>query len=135
MKKIKKISKIRRVKKKKIWVPPVQINSSKIEKIFGIFLENLGFNIEIQFRISYKFYDFKIKDKKILIEFQGSYYHGDPKIYEEHELNSMQKKNKKNDEFKRKLAQSNGYKLLEVWEEEFNSNPNKIKEYLLKECV
>ena len=135
--KIRKIKKVRSVKPKrsKPKRTSADITVSKAELFFGIFCKRIGIELEEQFQIGYKFYDFKVKGKNILVEFDGSYYHGDPKLFEKSELNSMQKKNMRNDKFKDKLAAANGYKLIRIWENDFNSNPNEVKERLLKECV
>lgn len=78
-------------------------------------------------------YDFYIPSKRLLIEVDGDYYHGNPEVYEEGDLNHMQKKNKKNDKYKDALAKAFGYNLERFWEKDINKNieevKNKIKSY------
>lgn len=108
------------------------VTTSAIERLFGVWCSKVGIQLEPQFQIGSKFYDFKVKDKKILIEFQGSYFHGDERLFEKKDLNGMQRKNKLNDKFKKNLANAEGYKLVEVWEEDFKNNSNNLKNELLK---
>lgn len=87
---------------------------------------------------SYQF-DFGIKYKKILIEVDGDYWHGNPKYYNidgsdsKRQLNEIQLKKIESDEEKKKWAESRGFKLLRLWEEEINNDTfkNKIKNYLI----
>ena len=141
-KKIEKIKKVKKIKKLKP-IKPIKgkplldknkITSSKIEKIFGVFLKRLGIEIEEQFQIGYKFYDFKVKGKNILIEFDGDFYHCNPEVFKEGPETKMQALNIKNDLYKEKLAKANGYKLLRIWESDFKKKPKEVEKYILKEC-
>lgn len=110
--------------------------TSKLEEDFAReFLEKLGVKYIYQFKAEDigRFYDFKIVDGPI-IEIQGSYWHGDPRLYEEKELNKTQKKNIRVDEYKQKWALSHGIPIYYIWEKDIKENPTKVMN-LLKEIL
>lgn len=73
-------------------------------------------------------YDFIIHGKRILIEVQGDYWHGNPNIYDENgndgkkKLNSIQKAKIERDNLKATFAKEKNFKLIYIWEEEINKN-------------
>jgi len=77
-------------------------------------------------------YDFKIKNKKILIEVDGDYWHGNPNIYKS--LNYIQKKKQTRDNDKENFANKHNFKLYRIWSSDLNNTKiitellNKIKE-------
>jgi len=89
-------------------------------------LNNLNIPFEHQFRLENYLFDFKIKGKNILIEVDGDYWHGNPKIYKD--LNEMQKKMQKRGLEKGKLAKTNNFILLRFWEGDILKNENKVIE-------
>jgi len=113
-------------------------NSLKKNKLEQKFAQLLDEN-NIEYKYSYflknkktcKQFDFKIKDKNILIEIDGDYWHGNPqtKSHCKH-INQV----KQNDLLKNQLAKNNGYILLRFWESEIYNNPklimDKLKEIL-----
>jgi very-short-patch-repair endonuclease len=134
VRKIRKISKIKKVRKKRLYIPRTkdEVGTSKFEKNFGLFLQRLGLEIETQFNIGYKFYDFKIKNKNIIIEADGDFYHKNPETHGDYPATAMQRKNMKNDIFKNKLAEANGYRLLRIWESDFNKKKIETTQKILK---
>ena len=72
--------------------------------------------------IGKKIYDFYIPSKNMLIEVDGDYFHGNPLIYEQADLNKMQVRNMRNDKFKDVLAKGNGYTIERVWEYDLNND-------------
>lgn len=132
VRKVRKVSKIRKIRKKKVYVPRTKndIGTSKAECNFGLFLQRLGIEVETQFQIAYKYYDFKVKDKNIFIEFHGTYYHCQPKFYPNGPINNIQRKNVKNDKYKNTLAESNGFRIIYCWEDDFNNHKDVIIEQL-----
>lgn len=71
------------------------------------------------------FYDFKIGN--VLIELNGLYWHCSPKIYKPNDLVKfpnnkfiLAKDKWKYDEEKCKFAEKRGYKIITIWEDEFN---------------
>ncbi len=108
---------------------------NSLEKRFSILLNSLNIQYYFQFFINNgiicKSYDFKIKNKNILIEVDGDYWHGNP--------NSDTKFDKwedvqKNDRIKDNLANENNYSIIRFWESDINNNiklvTNKINECL-----
>lgn len=65
---------------------------------------------------------------KVVIEINGNYWHANPIIYKDN-LNSTQKSNVKRDELKKKFLESQGYKIIYIWEEEIKQNCFKEKLY------
>ena len=92
------------------------------EKVFSDMMEELEVECECQKVIGNKIFDFYIPSKNLLIEVDGDYFHGNPLIYENKDLNKMQVRNIKNDKFKDVLAKGNGYKLERVWENELHND-------------
>jgi very-short-patch-repair endonuclease len=76
-----------------------------------------------------KSYDFKIKNKKILIEIDGDYWHGGPGVKKHFfKLNEV----KLNDELKNQIAQQKGYKLLRFWESDIYNQPEEMVKQIKK---
>ncbi len=113
------------VKKKK---PHPKYGTSKLEDYFAEnFLNVLGVKYIRQYEAKEigRFYDFKIENGPIL-EINGSYWHGDKRIYEEKDLNGVQKKNIYIDNLKRRWAENNGIEIYYFWEKDIHENPEKI---------
>lgn len=78
-------------------------------------------------------YDFSYNNH--IIEFNGDYWHANPNIYNEHDF--IERKDSeaweiwKKDSYKIKTAESYGYKVLVVWESEYNEN----KENTIQKCI
>ena len=109
-----------------------QFGTSKLEEKFAKeFLERLGVKYIYQFEAKDigRFYDFRVVDGPI-IEIQGSYWHGDPRLYEEKDLNKTQKKTQRVDEYKKKWALMHGIPIYYVWEKDINENPEKVMKFL-----
>jgi very-short-patch-repair endonuclease len=83
----------------------------------------------------YFFYDFGIPSLKLLIEFNGNYWHANPLIYNESDYirNLKAKDIWEYDELKTSLAKSKGFDVITVWENEYDSNPKKVMEKLNNE--
>ena len=71
----------------------------------------------------YYFYDFTISSIKLCIEFNGDYWHKNPQIYNvtNENIDKWIYDRDKNNLLKRK-----GYKIITIWENEYNSNKNDI---------
>lgn len=73
-------------------------------------------------------YDFIIHKKRILIEVQGDYWHGNPKLFSNDGrnntriLNETQKKKMETDIKKKMFAESKNFKVLYIWESDINNN-------------
>ena len=75
--------------------------------------------------------DFLIQDKYV-IEVQGDYWHGNPNIFLESDLNTMQKNNIKRDKQKKEWILNNRYKYLEIWEADIYRDIIDIKNKIIK---
>lgn len=133
MRKIGKVRRIKKIRKKKTYVSRKKedVGTSKIEKEFGFFLSRFGIALEEQHQIGYRFFDFKVKDKNILIEFQGDFWHYNPET-QKNLPNAMQRKNMKNDKLKRTLAESNSFRLLYIWENDYRYKKQEVIDKVLK---
>lgn len=106
---------------------------NKLEKFVSYILDKNNIEYNHQFFLSKegicKSYDFKIKDKNILLEVDGDYWHGGPSLNKHfYKLEEV----KQNDLFKDQFAKDNGFILLRFWESDIYENPeliiNKIRE-------
>lgn len=107
--------------------------TSKLEERFASeFLDKLGVEYVYQFKAESigRYFDFRIMPKGPIIEVNGSYWHGDRRIYEEKDLNRTQQKNMKVDELKRRWCSRNGIKIIYVWEKDINEDPEGVMKYL-----
>lgn len=80
-------------------------------------------------------YDFLHKDSKSIIEFNGDFWHANPRIYESDFINRVTKKSAsdiwKYDEKKAKFIEDRGYRVLHIWEDDYRKNPEKE----IKKCI
>lgn len=66
----------------------------------------------------------------LIIEVDGSYYHSDPRLVEEGEMNEMQKKNKIIDEYKDDWCRVHHIPIVRFWEYDIMNNPKFVMEKL-----
>lgn len=102
-------------------------NMTAPEKKLVTMLEEMELNYESQRILGDFIYDFYLPEYKLLIEVDGDYYHGHPDKYALHELNNMQKRIKKNDIEKSKLARGLKFGLLRFWERDINNEEEEVK--------
>jgi very-short-patch-repair endonuclease len=95
-------------------------NPSKLEFTFADMLTGLGIEFTHQFEVDGFDYDFYIPSKKILLEIDGDYWHGNPEKFTE--LNNMQRKNNGLDKLKTKHAADRNYQLHRFWENDIVNN-------------
>jgi G:T-mismatch repair DNA endonuclease (very short patch repair protein) len=93
---------------------------NNLEKDVQKILKELRIEMKYSVIFCHKQFDFGIRDKKILLEVQGDYWHGNPKIYTE--LNHIQKTNIENDKYKIEIAKKYGCKLFHIWESDFRNH-------------
>lgn len=73
-------------------------------------------------------YDFIIHNKRILIEVNGDYWHGNPNFFNidgtdgKRKLNDIQLKKIKKDKLKLEFAKNHNFEVIYIWEEEINNN-------------
>jgi very-short-patch-repair endonuclease len=97
-------------------------NPSKLEYTFASILESLNVEFTHQYHVDGFEYDFYIPSINTLMEIDGDYWHANPIKYTEDTLNNMQKKNLGLDKLKNQLAESKGYKLIRLWENDIVNN-------------
>jgi len=111
-----------------------EYGTSKLEERFSReFLDRLGIKYTYQFKAEDigRYYDFKIENGPI-IEIQGGYWHGDPRLYEEKDLNETQKHAQYVDALKEKWALMHGIPIYYIWEKDINESPEKVRKLLIE---
>ena len=80
------------------------------------------------------YYDFTIPSKKIIIEYNGDYYHANPYFYKNDDIILTQKAEDiwKKDFIKSKVALENNYSIFYVWESYYFKNKDEILYKLAK---
>jgi very-short-patch-repair endonuclease len=79
-----------------------------------------------QYAISGSHYDFYLTDRNILVEIDGSYWHG--KNLSDIDLNKQQLNTRKNDYKKNSIAKLHNIPLLRIWDDEIELLSTKIKQ-------
>jgi hypothetical protein len=83
-----------------------------------------------------KGYSYDLTVNKKIIEFNGDYWHANPLIYGEDWINKTKKMTASEiwqyDVDKIKLAELHGYKVLTVWESQYNKDPNEVIQRILE---
>ena len=110
---------------------------SKNEQEVYNYLKNIFKDIESQFILrnedGCRIFDMKIGKK--LVEYNGDYYHCNPKIYSSNFINKRLNKTSREvwekDKKKIQLANKFGYELFTIWEKDYKENKTKI----LQECI
>jgi len=105
--------------------------NTKPEQAVAKILKKLHIQFKQTFSIPYgesrKVYDFYLSKYNMLIEVDGTYWHA--KRVRRKDMSKVQLHNRDNDKIKNRLAKSQGYKLIRIWEDEISEQ--KIKEILL----
>jgi len=115
----------------------VKYRNNSFEQEVGKFLkDNLKIVLKPQFVIGSlfkngcKIFDYKVKDKNVLIECNGDYWHCNPLTYSSEYLNELTgltaEETWNRDKKKVKEAENNGYKVFVIWEDEFYNNKENI---------
>jgi very-short-patch-repair endonuclease len=128
------VSKVRKPTRKTVRVHP-KFGTSKLEEDFARdFLDKLKVRYVYQFEAKDigRFYDFYLPDVNLIIEIDGSYFHSDPRLVKEENMNPMQKRNKRVDEYKDRWALMHGIPLIRFWEKDIRENPKMIMDELKK---
>jgi very-short-patch-repair endonuclease len=108
-------------------------NKTWPEKEFESILEELGVKYESQKILKGKIFDYYIPSTNTLCEVDGDYYHGNEEKYEV--LSEMQKRNKKNDNYKNIIAKGMGYQIFRVWESELKESRDAVKKRIKSEIL
>jgi len=115
--------------------PHHKFGTSKLEQDFARdFLDKLNIQYVWQFEAKDigRFYDFYLPKHNLIIEIDGSYYHSDPRLVKEENMNPMQKHNKRVDEYKDKWALAHGIPIMRIWEKDIRETPDKVMKDLKK---
>jgi len=120
-----------------------KFGTSKLEQDFARdFLDKLGVKYVYQFEAKDigRYYDYCLfingdtsdlsAGNMILVEIDGSWFHSDPRLVKEEEMNPMQKRNKRVDEYKDKWALMHGIPLIRIWEKDVKESPDKVMAFL-----
>lgn len=86
-------------------------------------LKKLGFEVIDEYVVEGKPFDVFVKDKKLLIEFNGTYWHRDPRFYSEEEGKVFWDR----DKHKIDNAINKGYSVKTVWQHDWESCVDKEK--------
>ena len=83
----------------------------------------------------HKTYSYDFYYNTLLIEFNGDYWHMNPNIYNKNDLNKTVNRKASEiwniDKIKCNFAQSNGYKIITIWESDYRYN----KEQIIEDCI
>lgn len=116
--------------------PHPKYGTSKLEDRFAKeFLDRLGYTYVRQYEAKDigRFYDFAVKQENgalVLIEIDGSYFHGYGLVHEE--KSPMQKHNEWVDKVKDQWAAEHGIPLIRIWEHDINDKPSEVLKLLKK---
>ena len=112
---------------------------TRIEKTIEKYLSERNINFKYNFILDNKYqFDFLIKDRNIIIETHGDYWHANPTIYSDTDdskkkLNERQRYKVNLDSEKLKYIKERNYKIIYLWETDINNNNYKkiLKEWNL----
>jgi G:T-mismatch repair DNA endonuclease (very short patch repair protein) len=109
---------------------------SKAEIEIRVELEKLGFEVQSQFNIGSLRYDLFVKNKNILIEYNGDYWHCNPTKYKADYFHKKKQLSAsdiwRQDLRKKELAEKSGYKLFIIWEHDYMFNKEKEIQKIIK---
>lgn len=109
---------------------------SKKEKEILKYIENLGFEVVGSYRIDTKICDIFIPSLNLIIEYNGDYWHCNPKKYKSnyfnHKKNLFAKQIWEYDRNKLEIIRNNGYNLEVIWETDIKNNYKIIKNIIAK---
>lgn len=111
------------------------IRISKAEKEIEKYLTSLHVNFKSQyiFDNSNFIYDFYLPDHKVVIEYNGDFWHANPKKFKSTDVLKFPRKQIKiaseiwaKDFIKKKKAEELGFKVFYIWENDYNKNKLKL---------
>lgn len=109
---------------------------SKLQIEIAECIKNMGYEIIEEYRIKGKPYDIFIKEKNLLIEVNGTYWHYDNRFYESGFYDKSKKRFVddiwKRDKNKLNIAKNEGYDIEIIWQYDWE---NKDKHKLLQEVL
>lgn len=103
-------------------------NISKAERKAGEIMREYGIELDSQFKIftgKTFIYDFVNHDSKIIIEFQGDYWHMNPKKHDANDIHSKLIVSAETiwnyDRIKKEFAEDKGYHVFYIWESDWKT--------------
>lgn len=109
---------------------------SKIEKSIIKEIKNVGYNVKHSLRVDTKICDIYIPKLNLIIEFNGDYWHCNPKKYKPDYYHQVKQKTAKElweyDKKKIDLIKQKGYNLEVVWESDYKSDKTIINKIIKK---
>jgi hypothetical protein len=112
------------------------VTRSKQEKNIVKEIKKLGLKCNHSFRLESKIYDIFIPKYNLIIEFNGDYWHCNPKKYNEDYFHKVKNCKCKDlweyDKLKLDLLKNNKYNFEVIWETDYKNNNNIIKEIINK---
>ena len=103
---------------------------SKTEKEIIREIRKRGYKAEHSYKINRKIYDIYIPQLNMLIEFNGDYWHCNPKKYDKDYFNGRKKMFAKEiwkkDNEKKLLAKEKGFNFLVIWEADYKKRKSII---------
>jgi very-short-patch-repair endonuclease len=108
-------------------------SSSKPEKVIYNILKELNYSVKKSYRIDRYICDIFIEKLNLIIEYNGDYWHCNPKKYDRNYIHPHKKKTAykiwEEDNIRIDNLRNMGYTLIVIWESEFDSI-NTIKSIL-----
>jgi G:T-mismatch repair DNA endonuclease (very short patch repair protein) len=117
---------------------------SKLHKQIVEICHELNIDIKIEFKLKkdkesrYYAYDIILTDSMKLIEVNGDYWHGNPKLYKSSDIllkgssrEMTVEERHKFDKKKNKFAVSKGYSILIIWEKDIKDDIERIKKTII----
>jgi len=102
---------------------------SSAEKLGFSFLDALGVSYEKQHPIKSKFIvDALIPHVKVVLEFDGDYWHGNPTLYKTPDARQIRQM--KRDAARDTYLGSCGYRVVRIWESDLKRNADAVKSRL-----
>ena len=109
---------------------------SKKEKEIIVEIKKMGYVVKHSFRVDTKICDVFIPSLNLIIEYNGDYWHCNPKKYDPDYFNQKKQKTAKElweyDKNKIDLIKENGYNLEIVWESDFKDDNTIINKIIKK---
>jgi very-short-patch-repair endonuclease len=97
---------------------------NQLERFFLDAATEAGIDIEYSVILDKKQYDFGNKDKRLLIEINGDFWHGNPLIYPV--LSERQMATQEKDRIKKEFAESHGFRVLSFWESDIRNQIDRV---------
>lgn len=95
------------------------IPESKPQKEIQAYIESLGVEVKSEVKIAYNLYDIVDPERKIIVEYNGLWYHSSARLF-----------NRAYHKGKRIRANKLGYRVIQIWGDEWSLRKEKIQNYL-----